>query len=130
MERELTLLERGILDFMLADPALPAGDALRAQIPHLRVVDGTPSMPTYLHLGVTPSAPRADCPDGKVPVDAVVLSPSGEATGFILVWTSGGYISTIEHAWVTDEMPEEFPPPARLRRWDTESNRIWDPRSA
>ncbi len=129
MERELTALERGILDFMLADPALPAGDALRAQIPHVRVVDGTPPMPTYLHLGVTPGAPPADCPDGKVPVDAVVESPSGETTGFILVWTEGGYLSTIEHAWVTDEMPDEFPSPERLRLWDPQTNRIWDPRS-
>lgn len=114
---------------MLADPALPAGDALRAQIPHVRVVDGTPPMPTYLHLGVTPGAPPADCPDGKVPVDAVVESPSGETTGFILVWTEGGYLSTIEHAWVTDEMPDEFPSPERLRLWDPQTNRIWDPRS-
>lgn len=127
MERKLTLIERGILDFMLDDPALPAGDALRAQIPFLRAVDGTPAMPTYLHLGVTPGVPPADCPDGRVPVDAVVASPSGETTGFILVWTAGGYLSTIEHAWVTDEMPLAFPSPDRLRRRDARLNRTRDP---
>jgi hypothetical protein len=84
-------------------------------------------MPTYLHLAVMPGVPPADCPDGKVPVDAVVVSRSGETTGFILVWTEGGYLSTIEHAWVTDEMPEEFPSPERLRLWDTKTGRIWDP---
>jgi hypothetical protein len=129
MERDLTALERGILEFVLADPSLPAGDALRAQIPHLRVVDGIPPMPTYLHLGVATGAPRADCPDGKIPVDVVVESAAGEVTGFIMVWTKGGYLSTIEHPWVTDEMPLEFPPPESLRRWDPATNRIWDPRA-
>lgn len=122
VERELTTLERGILEFMLADPTLPAGDALRAQIPYARVVDGIPPLPTYIHLAVSSAARPADYPDGKVPADAVVESPSGEVTGFILVWTAAGYLSTIEHAWVTDEMPEEFPPPDRLRRWDPRGN--------
>jgi hypothetical protein len=123
MERELTPLERGTLEFILDDPALAAGDALRAQIPFVRVVDGTPPLPTYLHLVVTPGVAPADCPDGKVPVDAVVESPSGETTGFILVWAEGGYLSTIEHAWVTDDMPAEFPPVDRLRCWNPTTGR-------
>ena len=67
-------------------------------------------------------------PDGKFPVDVVVQSSSGETTGFILVWTDGGYLSTIEHSWVTDQMPDEFPSPEDLRLWDPASNRVWDPR--
>jgi hypothetical protein len=129
MDRELTTAERGVLAFMLADPSLPAGDALRAQIPYVRVVDGVPSMPTYLHLAVTPGSPAADCADGTLPVDAVVESPSGMSTGTILVWTEGGYLSTIEFAWLTDEMPKEFPSEHRLRRWDPATGRIWDPSS-
>jgi hypothetical protein len=119
VDRELTPLERGILEFVLADPDLLAGNALRAQIPHATVVDGIPRLPTYLHLAVSPAVRTADCPDGRIPADAVIESPSGEVSGFILVWTSGGYLSTIEHAWVTDKMPDRFPSPDRLRRRDT-----------
>ena len=129
MNRELTTSERGILEFMLEDPDLPCGDALRAQILAARVVDGIPPMPTYLHLAVSSDAPRADCPDGVVPVHAVVESPTGDSTGFIMVWMKDGYLSTIEHPWVTDDMPEEFPPPESLRRWDPATNRVWDPRA-
>ena len=123
MERELTDLERGILEFMLSDPNLPDGDALLVQVPHLRVVDGEPAMPTYLHLPSCRERRRPIVRTGKVPVDAVVVSPTGEATGFILVWTEGGYLTTVEHAWVTDQMPEACPPPERLRRWYPEVKR-------
>ena len=112
----MTPNEKGILEFVLADANLRAGDALRAQIPRARVVDGVPRMPTYLHLEVSSAARSADCPDGKVPVDVVVESPSGQVTGFIVVWTAAGYLSTIEHAWVAETMPEEFPSSDKLRR--------------
>lgn len=95
----------------------------------VRVLDGILSGPTFLELAVSPVAARADCPDGKVPVDAVIWSASGETTGFILVWTHGGYLVTLERTWVTDEMPEGFPALEQLRLWDPKTNRIWDPRS-
>jgi hypothetical protein len=117
VERELTANERGILEFMLVDAEVPGGAALRAQIPHARVVDSDPSLPTWLYLRVTPDAPAADCPDGALPADVTVESPAGETTGFIIVWTKGGYLSAVEYPWVTDEMPSEFPSPDRLRRW-------------
>src|SRR5882757_1486788 len=114
MERELSPRERDALEFVLGDPALAEGEALRAQIPFVRVVDRKPQLPTYVHLVVTPGVAPADCPDGRVPVDTVVESASGEATGFILVWAESGYLSTVEHAWVTDDMPVELPSVDRL----------------
>jgi hypothetical protein len=129
MGRALTALERDILEFVLSDPNLPCGDALRAQIPYARVVDGMPAMPTYLHLAIKPEAAPADCPDGRVPVDVVVEAEPGETTGFMLVWTDAGYLSTLEHAWVADEMPTEFPRAEWLRLWDPATDRTWDPRS-
>jgi hypothetical protein len=122
VDRALSANERGILEFMLADPNIPDGDTLRAQIPYVRVVDGVPAMPSYLHLSVH-GAPRARYPDGKLPVDAVVVDRSGDPTGFILIWVSGGYLSTVEHAWATDEMPLEFPPPSHLRQSDAKADR-------
>jgi hypothetical protein len=66
MERHLTDAERGILEFMLADEDLCGGDALRAQIPHVRVVDGTPAMPTYLDLAVLPGRATSRLPRWEV----------------------------------------------------------------
>jgi len=123
MERELTALERGVLEFVLDGLTLACGDVLRAQIPYARVVDGQPTLPTYLHLAVTSRIPPADCPDGKVPVEVVVESRPGDVTGFILVWARAGYLSAVEHAWVTAEMPAEFPRPEWLRRWDSTTDR-------
>jgi hypothetical protein len=121
----LTDDEREVLRWMLADPSIPSGDALRAQIPGTRVVGG---LPTFLDLSVS-GLPPAAVPDGKLPVDAVVESHSGEVTGFVLVWVKDGYLAGLEHAWVTDEMPSAFPGADRLRLWDPKSNRVWDPRS-
>ena len=33
------------------------------------------------------------------------------------MWVKDGYLSALEHAWVTEEMPQEFPSVERLRRW-------------
>jgi hypothetical protein len=43
------------------------------------------------------------------------MSTSGEATGFLLLWVKNGYLNSVEHAWVTDQMPREFPTPQQLR---------------
>ena len=55
-----------------------------------------------------------------MPGGAVVESPSGEPTGFLDLWVKDGYLEAVEHSWVTDEMPEEFPGVERLRRWRPE----------
>jgi hypothetical protein len=114
MGRDLTLNERALLEWLLSDPQIPDADALRAQIPFTKVVAGVPNLPTYLHLEVV-DAPPAACPDGVLPGDAVVESADGEATGFLMVWVKSGYLSFVEHAWVTDEMPAELPSVDRLR---------------
>jgi hypothetical protein len=114
MGRDLTLNERALLECLLSDPQIPDADALRAQIPFTKVVAGVPNLPTYLHLEVV-GAPPAACPDGVLPGDAVVESADGEATGFLMVWVKSGYLSFVEHAWVTDEMPAELPSVDRLR---------------
>lgn len=119
MGRDLTLNERALLEWLLTDPQIPEADALRAQIPFTKVVAGVPNLPTYLHLEVV-GAPPAGCPDGVLPGDAVVESADGEATGFLMLWVSSGYLSFLEHPWVTDEMPAEFPSVDRLRPFTPE----------
>ncbi|MEX0710355.1 MAG: hypothetical protein WD116_04025 [Chloroflexota bacterium] len=108
MGRDLTSNERDLLGWLLDDPRIPDADALQAQIPFTQVVEGMPAMPTYLHLAVS-GAPPATCKDGPLPGDAVAMSPSGEPTGFLILWVKDGYLESVEHAWMTDEMPQEFP---------------------
>jgi hypothetical protein len=83
-----------------------------------RVVEGT-DLPTDLELAVS-GAPPAAVKDGPLPHGAVVISPSGEPTGFLDLWLKDGYLASVEHSWVTDEMPLEFPSPERLRPWGPE----------
>lgn len=119
MGRDLTLNERALLEWLLTDPQIPDAEALRAQIPFIKVVGGVPNLPTYLHLEVM-GAPPAACPDGVLPGDAVVQSADGEPTGFLMLWVKNGYLSFVEHPWVTDEMPAEFPLVDRLRPFTPE----------
>lgn len=121
MGRELTSNERGLVEWLLRDPRVPDAEALRAQIPFAQVVEGTPTLPTYLHLAVSGAQPAA-CKDGPLPGGAVVMSPSGEPTGFLDLWVRNGYLATVEHAWVTDEMPQEFPLPDSLRPWSPDED--------
>jgi len=120
--RELTANERGLLEWLLDAAHLPDANALRAQIPFAQVIEGEPNLPTYLHLSVSGALPAA-CDDGHVPGGAVVEDPSGEASGFLDLWVRGGYLEAVEHSWVTDEMPQEFPSVEQLRRWRPEEFR-------
>jgi hypothetical protein len=64
-----------------------------------------------------------------LPGGAVVESPSGEATGFLDMWVKDGYLEAVEHSWVTDEMPQEFPSIERLRRWRPDEIHSGEPTS-
>jgi hypothetical protein len=112
--RDLTSNERALLEWLLRDPRIPDVDALRAQIPFAQVVEGPESLPTDLDLAVSGAAPAA-VKDGPLPGWAVVMCLSGEPTGHLDLWIKDGYLASIEHSWFTEEMPEEFPTPDRLR---------------
>jgi hypothetical protein len=58
--------------------------------------------------------------DGNVPGGAVVEDLSGQPTGGLILWVQDGYLESVEHWWVTDAMPQEFPSVERLRRWRPE----------
>jgi hypothetical protein len=115
------------LEWLLHDPQVPDANALLAQIPFTQVTDGTPNLPTYLHLSVSEPLPAA-CEDGALPGGAVVQDASGEPTGFLDLWVKDGYLETVEHSWVTDEMPQEFPSVEHLRRWRPEEIHSGKPR--
>src|SRR5437764_14195728 len=52
---------------------------------------------------------------------------SGRPTGFLILWVKDGYLSALEHAWVTEEMPQEFPSVERLRRWRSDETHTTTP---
>jgi hypothetical protein len=131
MARELTANERALLEWLLGDGRIADAATLRAQIPFAKVVEGKTDLPTYLDLAVT-GASQAACADGALPGGAVVTSLSGDPTGGLILWVKNGYLVSVEHWWVTDEMPLEFPRVERLRPFTPEedySRRVPDRRS-
>jgi hypothetical protein len=68
---------------------------------------------TFLDLEVSGNASRSSFPDGHVPIRAYVAD--GEVVGEVLVWVKDGYLSSLEHAWTTDEAPAVFPHADRIR---------------
>lgn len=115
MSRDLTPNERALLDWLLRESTSPDAKGLRSQIPFTRVVERRPALPTWLDFEVSGAAPALG-KDGNV-AGCVVEDSSGEATGMLELWVKDGYLSALEHAWVTDVMPEAFPSVDRLRPW-------------
>lgn len=101
---------RNVLHRVLADATFPGAEELRSQIAGLSVTDGPVTM---LDLAVTGT--RSPRPDGPVPVRAIVVGPGQDSTGEVLVWVTGGYLSTLEYAWYTDEPPQHLPLPGDIR---------------
>lgn len=52
--------------------------------------------------------------DGLLPVRTHVHDTGGDYQGEILIWISGGRISGLEFAWVTDTAPTRWPTAAEL----------------
>jgi hypothetical protein len=98
--------ERDVL-LKVLDQGFPDAQKLRAQVPSVTVVGGTP--PTWLDLQVDPDAEPAECRDGPVPGSAWVYDAGGAPIGTILVWIKNGCLSALEYAWVTDAAPTSFP---------------------
>lgn len=109
--RSLTPTEQGVLTRILSE-AFEGAAELAAQVPSTSVVGG---IPTLLDLGVLDSIGTSPCPDGPIPVRVFVGDSDEQTEGEILVWVAGGYLSGLEYAWFTDDVPESFPPAERLR---------------
>jgi hypothetical protein len=111
-ERELTPEEHAVLAHVLDGGTFPCSEQLRAQLDGATVAGG---MPTFLDLKTSDSSQRADCPNGPVPVRAIVETPDGAPEGEVLVWVTDGRLSGLEYAWYTDEAPTSLPAPERIR---------------
>lgn len=91
---------------------VPGIDELVDQIHRAQVRGG---VLTFLELEVPQTAARSTCPDGPVPVRALVTRQDGEPTGEILLWVADGYLSGFEFAWFTDDAPTEWPSPEQVQ---------------
>jgi DNA-binding CsgD family transcriptional regulator len=111
--RDLAPHEREILLRMLEAASFAGASDLREQVPHTRVV--VENFPPFLHLDVLSFCPPSEFRDGHIPVVGYVEAPDGDHEGQLLIWVTGGYLSALEFAWVTDEMPDAMPPPECVR---------------
>jgi hypothetical protein len=100
--RPLAPSERAVLERVLAGTP-----ALLAQLDHAQVLK--PWYEGSASFDVMVQGPPADVPDGVLPVDAQV-HVGGVFVGEILLWITGGLLSSVEYAWVTDEPPATLPP--------------------
>jgi hypothetical protein len=110
--RELSANERATLRQILRGASFAGASALSEQIDRAKVVGG---IPTLLDLEVDGSAAASAAPDGPIPVEALVEGTDGAIEGMVMVWVTGGYLSALEYAWVTDEVPRGMPPAESIR---------------
>jgi hypothetical protein len=110
--RELAPAERGVLRLIIDQLPDPQRSQLLRQLEHT-VVRGGPV--TMLELGVAAELVPMDQLSDPLPVRVLHQNPAGDMLGEVLVWTTDGYLSHLEYAWVTDEPPSEIPPPMEFR---------------
>jgi len=108
VSRELTDHERAALDLLLS-AEFPGVRELRQQATSVKA-DGRGMI---VDLMVDDAAPRATVLS-RTPVQAVV---DGEGyDGGLLLCVDDGRLSALECWWVTEEMPDEFPPVSSIGR--------------
>jgi len=108
--RPLTQAERGVLKKLLS-VEFPGAEALREQIEIATVARAWGPESVSIDLCVPGDQNPASVPDGVLPLDAPIADASGEYLGELLVWVSGGLLSALEYAWVSDMPPRELPTP-------------------
>lgn len=102
MARSLSARERAILDHLLAVD-FPRATELRIQAESATATGER----MVFDLTVDSTTPRAKGL-ARIPVQAVV---DGEGyDGGVLLYVDDGRLSGLEYWWVTEEMPEVFPP--------------------
>lgn len=108
----MSLAVHGILLWVLC--ALPDRSVAQLLYRQSMVATVLGGLPTMVELVVPGPLPPADVPDGPLPIRAVALDGNRSPVGEVLVWVSGGYLSAVEYAWCTDEVPVGLPLPSQL----------------
>ncbi|MGW4646484.1 hypothetical protein [Kitasatospora sp. NPDC004289] len=112
--RPLNAAERAVLEHLLAAD-FPGAPELLAQLDRVEVVAAWFEGSVSVDLRVRGAA-ESDRRSVLLPVGAEVYDEDGGYVGELLLWAEGGeYLSALEYAWVTDEMPTVLPAVERLR---------------
>lgn len=106
--RSLTEHEHALISAILIRLPPETGRPLSDQLADAAAISG--DVATVLDIEVPDRLPPAPVADGPVPVRALLSSEAGE----IMVWVTGGRLSGLEFAWVTDEPPDQWPSPDEL----------------
>ena len=114
MDRKLSNDEEAALRWILHVEDFPGAEELRGQVPLSRVVFGRT---TELELAID-GGRAAALPDGHLGSTALVVDASEQPIGHIDVWLKGGFLSSLDYSWFTDQMPREYPSLDQLRLWD------------
>jgi hypothetical protein len=110
--RPLRARERQVLEVLLRGDFAGAGE-LRAQLASTTVFAQDPQ--TFLNLQVDrQNAAASPIANGPIPVRALV-GQDRAVEGELLVWVEDGFLSALEFAWVTDEMPAALPRREQIR---------------
>jgi hypothetical protein len=116
--RPLSVTERSALELILSVEFAGAAE-LRNQLDRTEVVARWGADSASINLRVRQPVRRAAMETRLVPVGAQVVDELGEYIGELLVWTdNGATLSSLEYAWVTDQMPTALPPVERIRLAD------------
>ncbi|WP_327151582.1 hypothetical protein [Nocardia sp. NBC_01329] len=98
--------------------------AVRAQIPHARIQSrcGCGCVSVNFELDTTELTPvRVDPPRHPIIAEADIIGPEDDSPGEILLFVSGGYLSSLEACSWGDGPITAWPPPEQLRVVDRRS---------
>ena len=110
--RPLTEQVRELLRHVLGQADFPGSDELLQQASSVDIVGGPVTM---LDLRVTTPTSASSFTDGPIPLSVMVLDPAGVAFGELLIWVNGGYLSSLEFAWWSDDPSGQLPTVDRVR---------------
>ncbi|MDB4872815.1 MAG: hypothetical protein JWL97_3819 [Gemmatimonadales bacterium] len=85
-------------------------EELRRQISMARMSgEWSPNGSASFDIYVPPGVPQSKLVDGPAPIEAQVLDVEGRYLGELILWITGGRISALEYAWITDAPPTCLP---------------------
>jgi hypothetical protein len=102
----LTEQVRELLHHVLSEADFPGSDELLQQASGVNVVGGPVTM---LDLRVTGPTSASAFTDGPIPLSVMVLDSADVTFGELLIWVNGGYLSSLEFAWWSDDPPDQLP---------------------
>jgi hypothetical protein len=106
MNRPLSAKEHNLLQLLIESLEPEIAEVLRSQLAETTVNGGKNTM---LELSVNPQMQKIEQNQGPLPIKALVNNDKNEPVGELLLWTTNGYLSQLEYAWYTDQMPDELP---------------------